>query len=505
MHFARLISASIIIAAFVAGESVHADQIQWAPDLDTARRMAVQQNKPLLLHFYTDSCPPCRGVERNVFPDASVVEAVNANYVPLKVNAEKSTALRDHFQVKQWPTDVVATVDGRAIHSMVTPQSAKGYVQKLMTVAMAQRPAPPTQAQFASQPRQQQQQQQYQAPQTPAVQQQAAVQNQLAQGQSAPGSRWSPGGPTPPPLAQSTAVARRPGIPVGQQAGSNMGSPYVGYGQQAGQVPAQGYGAAQAPANQNQAYGQPAQRPYVAPAKPATMISNPYAGQAQQQVAAQPQQQVAAQLQQPAPRTQQQYAAQPRQHPIAQQPVAQQPAGQALAQQQAQQQPQRQQVQPQQQQVAQQPAVMPQQRSDVTPIQPTDGPVIGLDGRCPVTLVTEGKWKKGAKQWGAIHRGHTYLFASPDHQKLFLSNPDKYSPVLAGMDIVQLAEAGKIVQGNRRFGVLFDDDGNEGPRDARIYLFDSTDSRNRFENSPDTFLRPVLQAMQEGSLDTLLR
>ena len=141
-------------------------------------------------------------------------------------------------------------------------------------------------------------------------------------------------------------------------------------------------------------------------------------------------------------------------------------------------------------------------RVDVTPIQET--PPVGLDGRCPVTLVTAGKWRQGDPQWGAIHRGKLYLFAGAEQQKAFLTDPDLYSPVLAGMDVVRLAADGAVVQGTRRFGILFDDDG-VGPRKSRIYLFDSVDSRNRFEADPDSYLRPVMNAMQNGTLDTLLR
>jgi YHS domain-containing protein len=141
-------------------------------------------------------------------------------------------------------------------------------------------------------------------------------------------------------------------------------------------------------------------------------------------------------------------------------------------------------------------------RNDATPSQ--SGPALGLDGRCPVTLISAGKWRKGDKRWGAIHRGKTYLFAGPEEQRKFLAKPDDFSPVLAGMDVVHLADNGQVTEGTRRFGVLYDNDG-VGPNSSRIYLFDSENSRNRFEASPDEFLRPVMQAMQRGNLNVLRR
>ena len=136
--------------------------------------------------------------------------------------------------------------------------------------------------------------------------------------------------------------------------------------------------------------------------------------------------------------------------------------------------------------------------------QATTQPPLGLDGRCPVTLVRDRLWQRGDVRWGAIHRGRTYLFIGLEQQQAFLADPDRYSPVLAGMDVVRLATEGRIVEGSRRYGVIIDDDG-EGPLPSRIYLFDSENSRNQFEQGPERFLRPVLQAMQQGTLDTLLR
>lgn len=158
---------------------------------------------------------------------------------------------------------------------------------------------------------------------------------------------------------------------------------------------------------------------------------------------------------------------------------------------------------------ASQPAVQaaqqqPRPSDDITPIPPAKNPVLGLEGRCPVWLIDNGSWKKGNQQWGAVHRGVTYLFSSKEAQNKFLASPDDYSPVLAGMDVVRLAANGMVNQGTRQYGVLFDDDG-KGPRKSRMFLFDSVETRNLFEAEPDRYLQPVMQAMQAGQLDRLVR
>ena len=99
----------------------------------------------------TPTCGPCKVVDAKVFPSPEVARAINANYIPLKVNALEEEALTAHFGVKQWPTDVISTVDGRALHRMVTDQNAGRYVTKLGTLAQKHAVAAAYNPQAASQ------------------------------------------------------------------------------------------------------------------------------------------------------------------------------------------------------------------------------------------------------------------------------------------------------------------------------------------------------------------
>jgi len=135
----------------------------------------------------------------------------------------------------------------------------------------------------------------------------------------------------------------------------------------------------------------------------------------------------------------------------------------------------------------------------------SQAPPLALDGFCPVTLMEtmaknpadRGAWRKGDKKYGAIHRGRTYLFVAPDTQQRFLANPDAYAPVLAGCDPVRFAERGEMVDGKRAYGLL--------TPDKRMVLFADEFSRNRFEQSPDTFTPAIQQAMLRSGEGNLYR
>ncbi len=93
-----------------------------------------------------------------------------------------------------------------------------------------------------------------------------------------------------------------------------------------------------------------------------------------------------------------------------------------------------------------------------------------------------------------IHRGCLYLFAGPQEQQQFWSNPDQYSPVLSGIDPVLALDNGATVRGRREYGVEYN---------GQVYLFSSESTRQHFENNADRYAGGVRQAMQAGAGTTL--
>ena len=119
---------------------------------------------------------------------------------------------------------------------------------------------------------------------------------------------------------------------------------------------------------------------------------------------------------------------------------------------------------------------------------PAQTPRPGLDGYCPVTLAGFiGKfpqWQKGDPRWGAFHRGQLYLFAGLNEQQEFLRDPDRYSPVMAGSDIVRLTKHSEWAAGDRRHGVTYR---------SRVYLFTNEDSLQEFRKSPNFYAREAVK------------
>jgi len=101
-----------------------------------------------------------------------------------------------------------------------------------------------------------------------------------------------------------------------------------------------------------------------------------------------------------------------------------------------------------------------------------------------VTLSEREQWAKGDPRYGVIHRGRTYLFVGPEEAKHFFSDPDRFAPVLSGMDVVIAVEENRHVPGKREFGAWYE---------GRVFLFASDGSYRKFDLDPGRYAGAVGQ------------
>jgi thiol-disulfide isomerase/thioredoxin/YHS domain-containing protein len=115
----------------------------------------------------------------------------------------------------------------------------------------------------------------------------------------------------------------------------------------------------------------------------------------------------------------------------------------------------------------------------------------GLHGKCPVTLLKEGRWVDGDARFGCVHRQRTYLFSNESNLQEFQADPDAFSPLLAGFDPVIYERTGKLVDGDVEHGVFMGKAPNH-----RVVLFASPETRTEFQAQPQNYIEKIRQAMQ---------
>lgn len=209
-RFTRLILAVGLTTAL--SNFVNAE-IAWRTDLTTAHAEAKAQNKPLLLHFYSDNCVWCDRLEAGAFRSAEVGDAVASGFVPIKIHAGKSPELAKMFKVTKFPTDVVVTPVGQTLAHGVSPQDPNRYIA-MLAKAGSQMPASATPPIPSGAP----------VPPDPGMMPGQAQQQLAANAVAPPLSLPAPSQMTMPtgPDAGQTAVAGQPTANPYQQAGMSL-------------------------------------------------------------------------------------------------------------------------------------------------------------------------------------------------------------------------------------------------------------------------------------------
>lgn len=81
---------ALLILSSLPTEKVFAqDQINWLTFEEAAEKTA-QEPKMVFVDVYTDWCGWCKKMDKETFTDKNVVEYINKNFYPVKLNAEKT-------------------------------------------------------------------------------------------------------------------------------------------------------------------------------------------------------------------------------------------------------------------------------------------------------------------------------------------------------------------------------------------------------------------------------
>jgi YHS domain-containing protein/thiol-disulfide isomerase/thioredoxin len=433
----RPVSGMLASLLLTLSASAQEAGVHWQQDIETAKSMARDSGRLVLVHVVADGCGPCHALESNVFAQPGVGAAIEQKFVPVKLNANEFPAIAQGFGITRVPTDVILTPDGQILSKAISPATPSAYIAETSNVSnqYASQLGRPYQTATASLP-------------SPPLLNQAYADLPI-------GALTAPSTARAAPVTVSQAAA--PTAPA------TVNNSFATTGSAANaSVPSGGYVTATAP---NYAPSQPPVTPL--PTNPA---ADPYAAYAPP---AQPAAPALAPVEaprygyepspSPTPAAPPNYSAPPDRSvpptnpggPVSEE--AQRPAG------------------TQQASTAPDPSKLP-----------PGAPPLGFDGYCPVSMRTSWKWLPGNPAYGAIHRGRTYWFAGAEEQKQFLANPDYYAPALAGVDPVLAIDHHQSVPGLRDHSLDYD---------GQFFLFSSEATLQQFTSSPERYASGVRQAM----------
>jgi thiol-disulfide isomerase/thioredoxin len=137
--FSIVAAMAVLAVCLFHPPCVAASEIAWSDDYEAAVQRAAGSNSILMLHFYTDNCPPCKLLDRKTFRDPALVSLINQNVVPTKIDANRRRDLATKYNVSRWPTDIYLYPNGEEIYRGVSDQDPAVYAQKINRIALRHR------------------------------------------------------------------------------------------------------------------------------------------------------------------------------------------------------------------------------------------------------------------------------------------------------------------------------------------------------------------------------
>lgn len=453
-------------------------QVKWEADKEFAIKEAAQKEKYVLYHFTADWCRPCRNLEKFVFPNPAVSRAFEQHVIPVQIDVDLNPDLVQKYGITGIPADVIITPSGRAVIQRPSPSDSDGYISMLKQLDRVDRETANGNLAF---------QEKIHELGLPKP-----SESRLAKR----GGDFEPNAPSHQQAPYSKESAELNDKYVGKAFDRTSGKlvsaeentmVYIDATQPNANAPnttppdvqtriVNGSGDIQSSAaSLDRAFAEKTKNENVVQnrffAADAQIKKNDFADQASAKPAAEK------------PRAQSNPTI-----PDAniEQPVAFKPDAAAKN---------------QKLERADDSRVFPTKVENIesnrikTTVQnrhfesPQPAAEFALHGKCPVTLIQDGRWVDGDKKFGCAHRGKVYLFTDPIKLKLFQRHPDDFSPMLAGFDPVTFMERGELVGGQEKYGVFMGKSPN-----VRVVLFSNLENRKKFEADPRRFMSGIRQA-----------
>jgi len=106
-------------------------EIKWQTDYEAAVKEAAAADKPILLELYMEGCGHCARLHSETLVDDQVTGAVNAQFIPVRIEGRGRMDLVKKFDVKGAPTTLILSPQEQEKHRFVGFQSPTEYLQEL--------------------------------------------------------------------------------------------------------------------------------------------------------------------------------------------------------------------------------------------------------------------------------------------------------------------------------------------------------------------------------------
>ncbi len=118
------------------------DKINWREFNQETFQEAKQKDAPVLLSLSAAWCHWCHVMDRTSYSDRRIVDFINNNFIPVRVDADKRPDINDRYNMGGWPTTAFLTPEGHLMTggTYIPPEEMKTVLEDIHTLYKEQKP-----------------------------------------------------------------------------------------------------------------------------------------------------------------------------------------------------------------------------------------------------------------------------------------------------------------------------------------------------------------------------
>ena len=128
----RRIGLLLLLLVLTAATTAGAEGDNWYT-YEEGMLAAGANNKPILIDFYADWCPPCVAMEEGTYPDSRVVSEMS-DFIGIKVDTQKRIDIEKKYLIEYYPTIVFLNSKGEEISRHIGYLNPEGMVEEIRKV-----------------------------------------------------------------------------------------------------------------------------------------------------------------------------------------------------------------------------------------------------------------------------------------------------------------------------------------------------------------------------------
>ncbi len=117
----------------VVADAVDASTGKWLDSFDDAKKLSIEKNIPIVLHFEAVWCGACRTMDSAVLSQQDVVRHLGSTVIGVRIDADRDPELIAKYGISSLPTEVVIGSDGNELARYAGSATLAEYMARLNT------------------------------------------------------------------------------------------------------------------------------------------------------------------------------------------------------------------------------------------------------------------------------------------------------------------------------------------------------------------------------------